>query len=76
MTKYRISRQSRHLQLLSAHVALKMFTLMIDAPKGGEGGITDTALDMYYSSGKAMINRPHERKLKVSTLGSVVQQER
>ena len=53
-----------------------MFTLMIDAPKGGEGGITDTALDMYYSSGKAMINRPHERKLKVSTLESVVQQER
>jgi hypothetical protein len=61
------------MQLPSAHVALEMFTLMIDASKGGERVITDTAPDMYYSSRQVIINRAHERKLKALTLGLVVQ---
>ena len=43
--------------------ALKVFTLVTDA-KGGERGIINAALDMYYSSGQVMIDRSHERKLK------------
>jgi hypothetical protein len=73
LTKRRLSQHSRHMQSLSAYVALKMFTLMIDASKGGERGTTDTALDVYYSSGQVMVDRAHARKLKVSTLGSVGQ---
>ena len=71
-TRCRMSQQSRHMQSLGAGLALKLFTLVIDAPRGGERGTTDTAPDMYYSSRQVMINRAHARKLNVSMLRSVV----
>jgi len=40
LTECGLSQHSRHIQSLSAHVALKMFTLVIHASKGGERGIT------------------------------------
>lgn len=48
------------MQLLRSYMALKMFALVIDGPKDGERGIIDRAPNMYYSSGKLVINRAHE----------------
>lgn len=61
------------MQLLRSYMALNIFALVIDGLKDRERGLIDRAPNMYYSSGKLMINRAHERKLKVSTRGLVIQ---